>query len=69
MNKVFILICYHLGFWGILGFLATLIFGFIACCTNLSQNNFFASLIIFAALGLIASTVCVARGCMRKENL
>jgi hypothetical protein len=68
MRKIFTLICYHLGLWGILGFFATLIFGFIACCANLSQNVFLASLVVFAILGLTATLICVSRGCMKKRE-
>jgi len=67
MNKVFILICYHLGLWGILGFLITLILGFLSCCANLSQNIFLSSLVAFALIGLIATSVCVSKGC-KKTN-
>jgi hypothetical protein len=67
MKKVFALICYNLGLWGILGFFATLLLGFIACCTNLSPTVFYGLLILFAAVGITATTICVARGC-KKAN-
>jgi len=68
MKKLFALVCYHLGLWGLLGFFATLIFGFLTCCANLPQNVFYISLIIFAALGISATSICVFRGC-KKENM
>ncbi len=65
MKKVFVLICYNLGLWGILGFFATLILGFLACCANLSENVFYGLLIGFAVIGISASLVCVSRGCKK----
>ena len=65
MKKLLVLICYNLGLWGILGFFVTLFLGFLSCCANLSENIFYGSLIVFAALGIIASTVCVSRGCKK----
>jgi hypothetical protein len=61
MKKVFVSICYNLGLWGIFGFFATIILGFLACCANLSQSVFFGSLIVFATVGLISSVIGVLR--------
>lgn len=69
MKKALLLICYNLGLWGILGFFATLIFGFLACCANLSQNIFFGLLIAFALVGITVTTTCVVRGCKKTEKL
>lgn len=66
MNKAFALICYHLGLWGILGFLSTLLLGFLACCLNLSQNLFFAFLGIFSLVAISATIICVSRGCKKS---
>lgn len=67
MKKALALICYHLGVWGLLGFFATLIFGFIACCANLSENLFYTSLIIFAIIGFTATIICVTKGCKKVQ--
>jgi len=63
MKKILVLLCYNLGLWGILGFFATLFLGFLSCCTNLSEKFFFGFLIVFAVSGVVATTVCVSRGC------
>jgi len=65
MNKIVTLICYNLGLWGILGFFATIILGFLSCCANLSPNVFYIALIAFAAIGITASAICIARGCKK----
>lgn len=65
MNKIVTLICYNLGLWGILGFFATIILGFLSCCANLPSQVFYISLILFAAIGLVTTTICVARGCKK----
>ncbi|MEN8116414.1 MAG: hypothetical protein ABFS16_05515 [Bacteroidota bacterium] len=68
MKKVLVLVCYNLGLWGILGFFATLFLGFLACCADLSQNVFYGSLIVFALVGIVASAVCVSKGCKNIIN-
>ena len=65
MNKAFALICYHLGLWGILGFLTTLLLGFLACCMNLPENLFFTALGIFSIVAITTTTVCVMRRCKK----
>nr|WP_321353532.1 hypothetical protein [uncultured Draconibacterium sp.] len=65
MNKIVTLIFYNLGLWGILGFFATIILGFLACCANLTSTVFYTALIVFAIIGLTATTICVARGCKK----
>ena len=67
MNKAFILICYNLGLWGILGFFATLILGYLACCANLSQNIFYGALVVFGLVGLATTAICVSKGCKKAE--
>ncbi|HKJ77991.1 MAG TPA: hypothetical protein VKA10_00595 [Prolixibacteraceae bacterium] len=67
MPKVFALISYHLGIWGFLGFFATLIIGFIACCTNISEAVYYILLAIFAAVGIAVSVVCTTRKCRNKN--
>jgi len=67
MKRVFVLICYHLGLWGILGFFATLLFGFLSCCFHLSVDVFYGLLVAFALLGLTATTICVSRRCRKAE--
>lgn len=67
MKKVLVLICYHLGLWGILGFFATLILGFIACCTNLSEVIFYVLLGIFAVIGVSATTYCISKSCTKSD--
>ncbi|WP_297087198.1 hypothetical protein [uncultured Draconibacterium sp.] len=65
MKKALVLVCYNLGLWGILGFFATLILGFLSCCANLSENVFFGFLAFFAVSGIVASAVCVSKGCRK----
>lgn len=65
MKKTIVLICYHLGLWGFLGFFATLVLGFLSCCANLPKNVFFIFLGIFAICALTATTICVSRGCKK----
>ena len=67
MKKAFALICYNLGLWGVLGFFATLIIGFVSCCANLSSNIFYGFLILFAIVGVTATTICVFRGCKKAQ--
>ncbi len=67
MKKILAIICYNLGLWGILGFFATLILGFISCCANLSPNFFYGALILFAVIGITATTICVSRGCKKAQ--
>ena len=68
MNKIVTLISYNLGLWGTLGFFATIILGFISCYANLPSQVFYISLISFAAIGLAATTFCVARGCKKYDK-
>jgi len=68
MKKPLVLICYNLGLWGLLGFFATLILGFLSCCANLSKNIFFGFLIVFAVIGIAATIYCVSRGCKKIMN-
>jgi len=68
MKRPLSLICYYLGLWGILGFFVTLIFGFISCCANLSEDVFYISLIAFAALGITTTSLCVVKGCRKGEK-
>ena len=68
MKKELFLICYNLSIWGILGFFATLLFGFLACCANLSQNYFIGSLIAFAIIGITVTSICVSKGCKKLKN-
>lgn len=67
MKRVFGLMCYHLGLWGMLGFFVTLFFGFLACCANLPENIFYISLAVFAAVGITITTVCVTRGIKKQK--
>jgi uncharacterized membrane protein YiaA len=68
MKKEIFLLCYNLSLWGFLGFFVTLLFGFLACCANLSTKVFYVSLIIFAVLGITISLICVIRGCKKLNN-
>ena len=65
MKKLLVLLCYHLGLWGILGFFATLFLGFLSCCAHLSENIFYGFLIAFAVIGVVATTFCVSKGCKK----
>ena len=66
MKKIFVLLGYNLGLWGLFGFFVTLFFGFLACCTNLSENIFYGFLIVFGLTGLTVTCVCVLRGCKKQ---
>lgn len=68
MKKIMLLICYNLGLWGLLGFFATLLLGFLSCCANLHENVFYTSLIIFAVVGLTSTAICVSKGCKKPLN-
>ncbi|WP_167616395.1 hypothetical protein [Maribellus sediminis] len=68
MKKILVLICYNLGLWGMLGFFATLLLGFLSCCANLSANIFYGFLIAFAAIGLTATSICIYRGCNKAAK-
>jgi hypothetical protein len=65
MKKIFVLACYHLTLWGILGFFATLLFGFLTCCAGLPKEYFYISLLVFAITGITMTSICVARGCKK----
>jgi len=66
MKKVIYLFCFYIGLWGILGFLVSLIFGFISCCMNLEPAVFYSVLVLFAAVGIVSTAVCVTRNCYNK---
>lgn len=67
MRKLLTLACYNLALWGILGFFATLLLGFLSCCANLPANIFYIGLALFATLGITATTICVSRGCKKAH--
>jgi hypothetical protein len=67
MKKVAFLFCFYIGMWGILGFLVTLLFGFLACCLSLDPTVFYSVLVLFAAVGIISSVVCVFRTCQQLK--
>lgn len=62
-EKVIYLLCFYLGLWGILGFLVTIVFGFVTCYMNLDPVVFYGLLGLFAATGIISTVVCVSRKC------
>ncbi len=68
MKKIMLLIFYNLGLWGLLGFFATLILGFLSCCANLHENVFYTSLIVFAVVGITSTVICVSKGCKKSAN-
>ncbi len=68
MKKVFVLICYHLGLWGFVGFVITLIIGFIACCANLSVTTFYVLLVAFATIAITVTTYCIIRKCKKDDD-
>ena len=68
MKKFLVLMCYHLGIWGFLGFLATLIIGFVACCANITKPVYFIILGSFAVIGITTSLICTSRRCRDKQN-
>lgn len=65
MKRIVLLTCYHLTLWGILGFFATLLFGFLTCCAGLPKEYFYISLFVFAAAGVTTTSICVARDCKK----
>ncbi len=65
MNKILFLTCFHLGICGFLGFLVTLLFGFLAYNVGFSINLFYIALIVFAAVAVTISVVCIVQ-CSRK---
>ena len=68
MKRFMLLTCYNLGLWGLLGFFATLLLGFLSCCANLSENTFYTLLIVFAAIGITSTAICVLKGCKKSLN-
>jgi hypothetical protein len=66
MKKILVLVCYHLGLWGFLGFVITLLIGFIVCCANLSSEFFYTALVIFAVIAALAITYCIMRKCSKE---
>ena len=67
MKKVLILMCYHLGLWGFMGFLVTLLFGFFACCTNMSSVTFYILLVLFAIIGITTTAYCIIKKCKKTD--
>lgn len=68
MKKVFALVSYNLGLWGIIGFFATLLLSYLSCCAGLSQTIFYICLGLFAAMGLSATSICVFRACAKDRQ-
>jgi len=68
MKKEYILLCYNLGLWGIAGFFATILLGFLSCCLGLSKSIFTGSLVVFAIFGLAVSVYCISRGCKKLKD-
>ncbi len=65
MKKAFVLIRFHLGVWGILGFFATLILGFLSCSMHIEESAYLILLGILSIVGISASVVCVMRSCAK----
>ena len=68
MKKIFVLGCFYLGLWGILGFFATIILSFFSCCAELSQEIYFGALIVFAVLGIVMTCRSVSKECKKQKN-
>ena len=68
MKKELFLLGYNLSIWGILGFYATLLFGFLTCCANLSNDFFYGSLTVFAIIGTVVTTFCFIKGCKKLKK-
>ena len=65
MKKALVLICFHLGLWGVLGFFATLLLGMASCYAHVPESVFLILLGIFAVVGISASVVCTMRRCAK----
>ena len=66
MKRVIALICFYLGLWGVLGFLATVLLGFLSCCAGLSKEIYYGALVGFALLAIVMTCRSVAK--CRKHN-
>lgn len=67
MGKAIYLLGFYIGLWGILGFLATILFGFIACCLNIDPLIYFTVLASFAAIGIVSIAICITRKCYNLQ--
>lgn len=67
MEKVVYLFCFYIGLWGILGLLLTIFLGFLACCLNLNPNIYYGVLTLFAASGIVVSSVCAFKKCRNMQ--
>jgi len=69
MKNIFVLSCFYLGVWGVLGFFATILLGFLFCCAGLSQEIYFGALIAFALLGIGMTYRSVSKECKKQQDL
>jgi hypothetical protein len=68
MKKIFVLSCFYLGLWGILGFFATILLGFLSCCAGISQELYFGALIAFALLAVSMTCRSVSKECKKHKD-
>lgn len=69
MKKAIILTCYYLGLWGIMGFLFTLVLGFISYNFGFSEKIFLGILVAFAVTGVTISLICMKRDCKCLDDI
>jgi len=67
MGKAIYLLGFYIGLWGIIGFLATIFFGFLACCMNIGPVIYYGILILFAITGIVSTAFCVTRKCYNLQ--
>ncbi len=68
MKKTLTLICFYLGLWGVLGFLATIAMGFLICCMGWSRNLYYILLVLVALFGIVMTCRSVYKCCSKKPD-
>ncbi|HKJ43670.1 MAG TPA: hypothetical protein VKA27_16350 [Sunxiuqinia sp.] len=68
MKNVVLLVFFYLGLWGVLGFFATILLGFLSCCAGLSEEIYFGALISFAIVAVVMTCRSVAK-CRKHKDL
>jgi hypothetical protein len=53
MKKIIVLAGFYLGLWGILGFFATILLGFLSCCAGLSKEIYLVLLLAFVLTAIV----------------
>lgn len=68
MKKTVGLACIYLGLWGFLGFVATIILGFLSCCAGLPEEIFFTALAVFAIVAIGMTCRSVSKQCKCRDE-